>query len=47
MSNYVVGDIHGCYDDLQQMIQKIELSEDDTLFMVGDYIDRVIRMLKC
>ena len=40
MSNYVVGDIHACYDDLQKMIQKIKLSEDDTLFMVGDYIDR-------
>ena len=40
MSNYVIGDIHGCYDELQAMIEKIGLSDDDKLFMVGDYIDR-------
>ena len=40
MSDYVIGDIHGCYDELQAMIEKIGLSNDDRLFMVGDYIDR-------
>lgn len=40
MSHYVVGDIHGCYDILRKMIRKIRLSDSDTLFMVGDYIDR-------
>ena len=40
MSDYVIGDIHGCYDELQAMIEKIGLSDDDRLIMVGDYIDR-------
>ena len=41
MSTYVIGDIHGCYDRLQDMIRNIiRLSDSDTLYMVGDYIDR-------
>lgn len=41
MSTYVIGDIHGCYDKLQDMIYNvIRFSDSDTLYMVGDYIDR-------
>ena len=41
MSTYVIGDIHGCYDRFQDMIRNIiRLSDSDTLYMVGDYIDR-------
>ena len=41
MSTYVIGDIHGCYDWLREMIDDtIRLSDADTLYMVGDYIDR-------
>ena len=40
MSTYVIGDIHGCYDEFMQMLDKIALSDSDRLLMVGDYIDR-------
>ena len=40
MSTYVIGDIHGCYDKLQEMLRKINFTETDRLYLVGDYIDR-------
>lgn len=40
MSHYVIGDIHGCFDEFQTMLEKISLREEDTLFLVGDYVDR-------
>ncbi len=40
MSTYVISDIHGCFDEFQEMIEKISLSEDDRLILAGDYIDR-------
>ncbi len=40
MSTYVIGDIHGCYDEFTQMLDKIALSDGDRLLLVGDYIDR-------
>lgn len=40
MSSYVIGDIHGCYDEFMQMLDKIVLSDGDRLLLVGDYIDR-------
>lgn len=40
MSTYVISDIHGCYDELMRMLEKIGFSSDDTLVIAGDYIDR-------
>lgn len=40
MSSYVIGDIHGCYNDFQNMLSLIGFTSDDLLIMVGDYIDR-------
>lgn len=38
---YVIGDIHGCYDEFQKMLKKIKFNPKfDRLFFVGDYIDR-------
>jgi serine/threonine protein phosphatase 1 len=38
---YAVGDIHGCYDKLLVMMQKMDIDfESDTLVFLGDYIDR-------
>ena len=38
---YVVGDIHGCAKSFRSMVrEKIRLKKDDTLFLLGDYIDR-------
>lgn len=40
MSTYVIGDIHGCFDELQKMLEVIKFSADDLLILTGDYIDR-------
>lgn len=40
MSTYVIGDIHGCYEQLRKLIDKIPLSTSDKLIFLGDYIDR-------
>jgi serine/threonine protein phosphatase 1 len=37
---FVVGDIHGCYDELMQLTARIGLKEGDMLISVGDIIDR-------
>jgi hypothetical protein len=34
----VVGDIHGCYDELSELLEKIALRSDDRLVSVGDLI---------
>ena len=40
MSTYVMSDIHGCYDDLQTIMEIIGFSADDRLMIAGDCIDR-------
>ena len=42
MSNiFAIGDIHGCYDQLLALIDKIPINfKRDTLVFMGDYIDR-------
>ncbi|MDO5109124.1 MAG: metallophosphoesterase [Erysipelotrichaceae bacterium] len=40
MSVYVMSDIHGLYDRYMKMLEKISLKEEDTLFILGDVIDR-------
>ena len=40
MSSYVISDIHGCYDELQKMLEKIQFGDGDTLICAGDYIDK-------
>ncbi len=37
---YVVGDIHGMYRPLAELIKKLPLSENDEMVFLGDYIDR-------
>ena len=41
MSTYVMADIHGCYDEFQQMLNKINFNpEVDELIIAGDIVDR-------
>lgn len=40
MNTYVMSDIHGCYDEMYNMFNKIGFSENDQLIIAGDYIDR-------
>lgn len=37
---YVMSDIHGYYDKYIRMLERINFSENDTLYVVGDVIDR-------
>ncbi|QEM13913.1 metallophosphoesterase [Mucilaginibacter rubeus] len=37
---FVVGDIHGCHDELIALVKKIGLTDEDTLISVGDIVDR-------
>ncbi|MGD9301639.1 MAG: metallophosphoesterase family protein [Desulfobacterales bacterium] len=38
---FAIGDIHGCYDQLAALMDKIPIDlKKDTLVFVGDYIDR-------
>lgn len=37
---YVLSDLHGCYDLYAAMLDKINFSERDTLFFLGDAADR-------
>jgi serine/threonine protein phosphatase 1 len=37
----VIGDIHGCYKTFRNLLEdKIKISRSDTVYLVGDYIDR-------
>ena len=37
---YCVSDIHGCYDEFMQLLDEIKFGPDDTLYVLGDAIDR-------
>ena len=37
---YVMSDIHGCYEKYRTMLEKIEFAADDTLYVLGDVLDR-------
>ena len=38
--NYVISDIHGCYEQYMKLLDKIHFSERDTLYLLGDLVDR-------
>lgn len=38
--HYVLSDIHGCYWEFKEMLQKISFSKNDILYVNGDVIDR-------
>jgi len=40
LRTFVISDIHGCNQTFQKLLQKIEFSHNDQLFLLGDYIDR-------
>ncbi len=37
---YVMSDIHGCHALFRRMLQKINFSDEDDLYILGDFIDR-------
>lgn len=40
MKNYVISDIHGCYEEYQQLIKSLSLTSKDRVHILGDCIDR-------
>lgn len=36
----IIGDIHGCFDELLELLRKVDLHPDDLLVSVGDVVDR-------
>ena len=40
MAHYVMSDIHGEADRFHAMLEKIQFSQDDTLYILGDVVDR-------
>ncbi len=40
MATYVISDIHGQYDMFLELLDKISLKETDTLYILGDVLDR-------
>jgi serine/threonine protein phosphatase 1 len=49
---WAIGDVHGCIQTLEKLLQKLNLQPGDQLFLVGDYINKgpdslgVLRRLK-
>lgn len=37
---YVMSDIHGCFDKYVQMLELINFSDEDELYVLGDIVDR-------
>ena len=37
---YAVSDLHGRYDRYRQLLDKLDLGEQDTLYVLGDALDR-------
>lgn len=47
MGTYVIGDIHGCYDEFIQLKNKIEKEDSDAeLILIGDIVDRGPQVLE-
>jgi bis(5'-nucleosyl)-tetraphosphatase (symmetrical) len=36
----LIGDVHGCYDSLQSLLQKLEYSATDTVVLLGDFLSK-------
>lgn len=40
MAIFAIGDIHGCADELEELLDVLPLDDDSTVVTLGDYIDR-------
>jgi diadenosine tetraphosphatase ApaH/serine/threonine PP2A family protein phosphatase len=43
----VVGDLHGCYDEAIELLDKCNVTEDDTIIFTGDLVDRGPKPVEC
>ena len=48
MSNYAIGDLQGCYGELQCLLKKISFNKtEDSLWFCGDLVNRGSESLNC
>lgn len=40
MKTFIIGDIHGCYDELITLFEKASIKENDFILSLGDIVDR-------
>ena len=41
MATYFVGDLQGCYDELQLLLERVDFNTaQDKLYLVGDLVER-------
>ncbi|MCB9851722.1 MAG: serine/threonine protein phosphatase [Phycisphaerales bacterium] len=40
MRHIAIGDIHGCFDALMTLVDKIPIADSDMIVTLGDYVDR-------
>lgn len=40
MREIIIGDIHGCYDELMSLLKALDYSDNDRIISVGDIVDR-------
>lgn len=38
--HYVISDIHGCYEKFMELLDEINFSDNDVLYVLGDVVDR-------
>lgn len=37
---YAVSDLHGCYDKYMKLLERLNMTSDDSLYILGDIVDR-------
>lgn len=46
MATYLMSDIHGCYEQYRELLEKINFSSKDELYVLGDAVDRGPELIK-
>lgn len=46
MATYAVGDLQGCYDELQKLLDRVGFTDEDELWLAGDLVNRGPESLK-
>ena len=44
---YCISDIHGCFDEFEELLNRVGFSDQDQLYILGDLVDRGPNVDKC